>query len=499
MNRLILVLATIFLTNAFSWAQEQLGMRTSNYAGANGLTLNPASSLTNPFSWDVNLLEFGQFFDNNYLFVENFRLLDAPNLPALGALRPDLKKGDLPTPTDRFVIDFYRSNGSSFRGDVLTSAMGPALMLRLGDYTTVGFFTRARAAFNARDVPSVLGYYEYNEQPFDAPFEATPFKLDAMVWSEIGLNYARISDTDYGQLSIGGTLKLLQGYEVGYARLEQPMTFMQVRGNRLVGEPGRASYAFASSLIDLEEGSDWQLQQNGVGAGLDLGLAFTILGEDEDYRWKFGFSLLDLGVIRYNKSAEQHLIVVGDSTSLNFNQFDFENEVNLDSIIKEFSRQTLKDPNASLQGRAFGMWLPTALSAQAEVRLASSLFVNATIVQGIPLNANAIRRNSVAALTPRFERRWLEAALPITLLDWKRLRSGLAVRLGFLWLGTEDLGSVFSKGNFDSTDFYMAFKINPFQLNINKNKDDKRRSGYMGQKQPKIKARSNGGVKCPKF
>ncbi|MFN7118771.1 MAG: DUF5723 family protein [Saprospiraceae bacterium] len=504
MNRFTVIVATILLFSVTGLAQEQLGMRTSNYAGVNGLTLNPAGSLVYPFRWDVNLIEFGQFFDNNYFFVENFRLLDALNLPSKGALRPDLTERNLPTPPDRFVVDFYRSRPDddkfTFRGDLVTNVMGPSLLLQLGDATVVGLYTRARGVFNARKLPGAIGYYEFTDKEVDSLFVVQPFKVGGMAWSEIGLNYARTGVTEYGDISFGGTIKWLQGYEAGYGSMEQSMTFRQLPGNRLIGEPGRTKHAF--TIPSVTE-NDVQLQRKGSGVAIDLGMAFTILDENDHYKWKIGFSLLDVGAIRFNKSAENHAINVTDSTALYFKEFEqFESADQLDSVARLFSRQTMKDPYASLQGRAFTMWLPTAFSVQAEMAVLPSFFVNATWIQGLPLAKNTIRRNNLLGITPRFERRWFEAALPITMLDWKHLRSGLAVRLGFLWLGTEDLGSVIRRSNFDSTDFYFALKVNPFQLNLG-NKSDKNKQGYQGYQggnnRSNVRAKSKRDIKCPKF
>lgn len=501
MNRLALVVSTILIINHFVIAQEQLGMRTSNYAGVSGLLLNPASSLTCPLSWDVNLLGFGQFFDNNYVFIENFRLLDALNLPSKGALRPDLIENNLPTPTDRFVVDFYRSrvddDNFTYRGDFQTQVMGPSLLLRLGESNVVGLFTQARVAFNVRKLPGAMGYYEFSDKMLDSVFFVKPFKIGGMAWTEIGLNYAHTSATDYGNLSFGGNLKWLQGYEAAYGSMEQAMTFRQLPGNRFIGEPGSTRHAFTIPTLKDDQ---FQLERKGTGVAVDLGMAFTIQAEDDSYNWKVGFSLLDVGFIKFNKTAERHAVNVTDSTALDFKAFDqFKSIERLDSMAREFSRQTIKDPNASLQARTFNMWLPTAFSAQVDVAVLPSIFVNATLVQGIPMVPNTIRRNSIFGLTPRLERRWLEAALPFTLLDWKRLRSGLMVRLGYIWLGTDDLGSVITRSNFDSTDFYVALKVNPFQFNKNKKDSNQRSSGYQGRKQSKIRARGNGEVKCPKF
>lgn len=494
MSRLLIFVAVLTLSCHAIFAQEQFGIRTSNYAGVNGLTLNPASSLTNPLPWDANLLEFSQFFENNYLFIENYRLIDVMNLNTDYALRADLTKQELPTPPDKLIVDFYRSNGNKFHGSVATSVMGPGLMLKIGDASTVGFYTRARFAFNANKVPGSLGYYEYTDQPFEDAIEVDPFRLNAMAWSEIGLNYARSAETEYGEVSVGGTLKLLQGYEAGYAGLDQSMSFKQVRGNKLVGEPGSASYAFASSVT---EDTVWQLRKHGAGVAVDLGFVYTIVDDYDGYRWKFGASLLDIGATRFNKAAEKHIIVVGDSVSIDLNDFEnFKGPEEIDSIIQTFSQQLLKDPNASLESRAFGIWQPAALSLQLEYAITPFLFLNTSIVQGIPFTKNMVRRNSVAAFTPRFESRWFEVAFPMTVLDWRQLRSGAAMRVAFFWIGTEDLGSIFKRQNFDSTDIYFAIKVNPFQLNFT---DSQPTRGSNRVKQKKIRAQSRKGVICPRF
>jgi len=497
MTRRAILVATIFLITGYTHAQEQLGIRTSNYGGVNALTLNPAAGLTSPFRWDVNLVEFGQFFDNNYLFIENFRLLDVLNLPSKGALRPELERKDLPTPPDRFVVDFYRSTGAdfTFRGDVFTQVLGPSLMLKLGDATTVGFYTRVRGSVSTRRLPGILGYYEFTQELYDSSFTVQAFKLSGMAWSELGLNYARTGETDNGQISIGGTLKWLQGYEAGFGSMEQPMRFREIPGGRLLGEQGSTQHFFTIPSLN---GWEWQPKRKGSGLAVDLGLVYTISEAEDTYRWRFGFSLLDVGAVHFTKQAERHRVVVTDSTSLFFREFEqFKNVEQLDSIARLFSRQTMKDPYASLQGRSFSIWLPAAFSAQADFAVTPSFFLNASLVQGIPFTKNMLRRSSVAALTPRFENRWLEAALPITLLNWQRVRTGLAARLAFFWFGTEDLGSVFGRSDFDSTDFYFAIKVNPFQFNSKK--EEKQRSGWKGHRQPKTKSVGRSKVRCPNF
>lgn len=501
MNPHVIVIFIVLLMSSLAKGQEQLGMRTSNYAGVNGLTLNPASSLTNPFSWDVNLLEVGMFFDNNYLFLENFRLTDAFNGPSQLVLRPELETHDLPTPTDKLVLDFYHNKkrpNFTYHADILIQAMGPSLMIRLTKTDVAAVYLRTRGAFNARKLPGVLGYYEFTDQLYNTSFVVKPFKVDGMAWTEVGLNYAHASRTRQGEISFGGTLKVLQGFEVGYGSMEQSMRFIEIPGNRLLGAEGSTKHSFT---IPTVEGNTLKLEQKGSGVAFDFGVTFTIDGDKgkfrtkTNYRHKIGISLLDVGAIRFTKSTENHMVNVTDSTSLYFDEFTQFNSINqLDSIARLFSQQTMKNPYASFQGNAFTMWLPSALSVQAEVAISPAIFLNATLVQGFPLIKNTLRRGAVLGFTPRFESRWLEVALPITVFNWQHLRSGLTVRLGMLWVGTEDFGSLVKKANFDSTDIYFALKFNPFQLPFGK-KGSKSGIGCPGPKQFKGRRKRD----CPTF
>ncbi len=487
MRRWILLLITIiFFPGTNLTAQEQLGIRTSNFGGVNSLLLNPANSQTMPFAWDANLLGAGFFFENNYTFLENFRLLDLLNAPDNLELRPLLEADNTTAPINSLILDFYRidANSTSHAG-FLVNAMGPSLALRIGDAHSVGLFTRARAFLNTFEIPASLGYYEYNSQPFETAIEIDPASGSALAWSEVGLNYAYHGLTSDGALSFGASLKFLQGYEAVYIRNNRRFELTQLRDNRLQGTAVDFNYGFASTGLDSET---WSLQRNGGGFGLDLGVVYTVSDNaDLPYRWKIGASILDLGAVRFNQAAQKHAIRTADIRDMALDDYnEFTDPGDLDSILQVFSRQILEDTDASLVNDAFAMQLPTALSLQADLALLPSLFVNATIVQAVPVSRISIRRNSIAALTPRFESRWLELAVPVSLLDWTHFRIGASARLGFFYFGTEDFASIFrQQEQFNSTDFYIAVKLNPFQTASSTNND----KGARG--------RGRGNVKCP--
>jgi hypothetical protein len=69
------------------------------------------------------------------------------------------------------------------------------------------------------------------------------------------------------------------------------------------------------------------------------------------------------------------------------------------------------------------------------------------------------------AITPRYETRRFEAAIPVTLYEYKKPHVGFAMRYRFFVIGTERLGSF--TGLWDTTgyDIYFGFKINVCELN----------------------------------
>ena len=93
-----------------------------------------------------------------------------------------------------------------------------------------------------------------------------------------------------------------------------------------------------------------------------------------------------------------------------------------------------------------------------------NLYVNATLIQRTPIGTNTIERGNLFALTPRYESRWISAFLPVSIYNWQNFQIGTAIRLAFLTIGTENIGSFFGQKNLTGTDFYAAIRINPYKL-----------------------------------
>lgn len=455
--RTVLTLALCWSMISLSTAQEQLGLRTENYSGVNSLALNPANGATSKFQWDLNLVGAGFFGQTNYGFVYNTNVGDIlSKLPEVDVASNYTSESQFPSNT--LIVDSYDNSKKKFVS-INSIVMGPSLMINLQSGHSFGVFTNLRTGVSSQNIPSVADYYHFDRTPIRETIPMPAFDVATMVWSEVGINYARRLETATGSLSIGGSIKFLNGYEGGFANNRRDFTLSQLPGDTLDVTSLDFSFGFTTSN---EEGTDIRINRNGGGVAFDLGAVVTIDGYGDDYQWKFGAALLDIGRIRFNQNAEYHrvntdqpfLIPTGDYETVN----------NLDEAVELFSEQTLSDPALSYESGDFSIWLPGALSLQADYAVTPGVFVNATLIQRLPYRSNVIRRGNLLAVTPRFEHRWLSAALPISIYNYQKMQVGAAVRLAFLTLGTENLGSFIGQSSFTGTDFYIALKVNPFKL-----------------------------------
>lgn len=487
--RIYLLLLALGLSSALT-AQEQLGLRLSNYAGINSTVLNPAYHGTTPLGWDANLVEGALYLNNNYAYLRSTSIsrLIRERAKLEYNLVSDFTEADPPGPNN-IVVDFYRFNRSR-NLYAMGSVMGPSFFVRLGPRHAIGLLTRARFVASARSVSNGLSYYQYNPKPFFQDINVPPFRMAAAGWGELGFNYAYTQPTYNGQLTAGITIKALQASEGAYWRNEERFFLQKLPNDSLASNSVNFSYAYAGYSLETDT---YTPQRNGGGFSVDLGVAYTIEGNSEAiYDWKFGASLVDIGWLNFTENARAHQVTVDNPVAISTAAYlDIQGLNEGEEYIEYFSYQILNDSSASTRGSEFQMALPAAFSLQASRSLGRLAYVDAVLVQGFPMGDAALQRGSMLSVVPRFEHRWLEAALPITLYDWRTTRIGLSLRLAFLTIGTEHLGSFISNNDLYGTDFYVGLKVSPFSLG----KGD----GWGGRRNRIGDRKKRGKVKCYEF
>lgn len=483
-HKILFSLFGILLSTSCLFGQEQLGLRLDNYSGINSVFLNPANTISTPLKWDFNIASAGVFVENNYAFIADASvaalLKEGENLEVIYA-------GDIDTdtnvPANAFVSDFF-NDGKKRYASVLGTVNGPSGMLKIKDHT-IGAFYNYRFAFGSSNIPTNLSYYTYDERNFFDSFPVTPFDGGVMVWDEIGVNYSYKIETGAGFLAIGANIKYLRGKEAAF--FENVNTFDLVK----IGEDSISStlavLEYGTTTASLEEEA-FANETTGRGIGFDVGVTATFGGyKDEGYDLKIGVALLDFGSINFNQNAQKHRAEITQYTEVSGDNFsDITGVEEYDAFLQRFSEITTGSPTETLQANEFRMMLPSGISVQADYSFNENIFLNATIVQGVRFNTPGISRNSIAAITPRYEHKWFSVQMPVVLHNYQNLRIGLAGRIAFLTLGSDNLGSLVGKfSDFTGTDFYVGLKINPFNIGTG--------DRYSGPGRKKL---GRKGVKC---
>ena len=458
MIKKILLILILSLSSLYGRGQEMWGVVNSNYAGINSTLINPASMLHSKLYLDVNVVTADFFFENNALYIHKgdykpFAFLKSDdNLPEYGI--------------DNLPFDFYL-NDKRKELHLNTLVMGPSFSIARRDHA-FGFRTAYRTIASGRYVPYEVVPFSYvglGYEPFhNINFNDDYLRISALAWAEIAFSYARtLKRNGPHQLSGGITAKFLMGTAGTYIDMENIDYIVNnestVNVRNLRGEFGYAGVSDGGSLFGgngfaAELGVVYEYKSSGYSSVRSQKLCKIPY---EDYKYRLGISLLDLGFINFKSNAEQHYYDDVDVFWLNVDTVQFRN---IESFTRMISDVFYGDPDASLQSNSIRMVLPAALSMQFDYHYRKQWYLNASIVQPIMNSKSYVYRPAQLSVTPRYETRYLEFSMPVSLYNYRLPRVGLSARFWFLTIGTEKLLGFFNVTDFTGMDLYVSIKFN---------------------------------------
>lgn len=466
MKRILLLTCMLFLMK--SHAQEMLGIANSNYAGTTGLMLNPSNFVENRLNLDINLLSFGVSLDQDFLYIPK----DSLKFFGLGNI-VDLI--DNKSYYDKFLVN---NKGKQFNGNLHTVTKGLSATFHIKDHW-IGLSTNLRGGGTFDDVGGAIGKFAYEKDGLGYdPLHATTFtedKLDvgAMVWGELGVTYGhKLMDKGKNYLKGAVTIKRLWGYGAAWVTNEK-FKYDVNDDSTIFFFDAEANYGHA---FDDDFGSNTPYKEliNGTGWGFDVGFTYEYRPKYDDFRYemdgqrvedptanryklKVGLSLTDLGKIHFDKDAGKFNLTSNNAQWYGFDTVNFANTIDFDTTL---SNIFYGDPNASYRANQFDMGLPHAISLQVDYNIYKNFYANATIIQRLRTKGNPqVVAANVIGITPRFEKDWVEVALPISVYQYENLRVGIALRLGSFFIGSDKLGGILGASNLGGMDFYTGLKF----------------------------------------
>jgi hypothetical protein len=468
----ILVVFSPFL----GFSQYQSGMRLERYAGLYGTAINPAALSFTPARWEVSLGALDVFAHQNYGRALRTSVPDVLRNPELLTLLEDIANnpdnpGNAPIP-----VDFF-NRGRVF-GQVQTRVSGPGFALRLAQQHSIGLSISARFMLSSYRIPSLFRYENINDLEYGQTYNVDKVKLSTMAWNEIAGHYAyRNFDGDI-MFSAGITPKLLSGFQGAYAAVNADFNYTPISADTIDIGSANWAFGFTNDIVYANDPATYRPRANGFGGGVDLGFSWAMPKEDpdaaEDYLWRAGVSLLDVGAVRFNRNAEAHRIQFSQIATVAGDTLAAAATIGPEQAVRTLSDVLLGDPNASRTANAFTVGLPTVLSAQFDYGFTPRIYVQGVVMQRLPLFKNALKSPNMLAVVPRFEHQWLSVSVPLVLDDYRFLRVGVAARLGILYFGTDNLLSWTGQRSLTGTDLYAGVKINGFKIRGGKKRQSNR-------------------------
>lgn len=457
-NAILLLVSLLAGFNAKTFAQGFGGLFNSNYSPTNTMYFNPASIADSRQKFQMNLFSFNGYLNNNQAYLSN--ISDA------------VKNNIDPTLT----IAKTGNNSLDFASEL---RFLPSFVATLNPKHSIGFGFRTRSFVNILNIPSsILEMYTNANESGVLPLNANipgNFSASTHTFSELNGSYGVVL-LDKGEhvLKAGINAKYLSGLYNATVYDNSSFTYEVkdiVSDDNYNIRTRNVDLAFSTSEEKLNTALDgmnfkdvldrtfnFSKDKGGRGFGVDVGFEYEWRPQQAQrfyemdgkqqldrsmipYKLKIGAAITDLGKINYsNPSAYSYQIKSVDRT-FNINQFDENDPYN--SIKTIYA-------NDITQKQGYSYSLPTSFNFSVDYNINNRFFVAGNLMQGITNPKTSISTyGTFASIVPRYEVRKFSASIPVSYISRysDRVNVGLALRAGFFFIGTDDLGGLKAFGN----------------------------------------------------
>jgi len=485
----LLLLYIIISIHIVADGQEMLGIVNSNYAGVHGIGLNPSSMVGSKLYMDYNLLTINVSEDNNYFYLlrdDWYNLLFHNISPVYYSEEGEVRS---------FKVNNDGNYKSGYAGIRL---LGPSAMVVSGKHA-FGISTALRVNTSFTNLPAEISTFIYEAIDYEQLHNIRythdkTIKVGSLSWIELDLSYAyNFRRYAWKSWSAGITVKPLMGISSAYSNVYNLDYTVQ---SDTTASIYNVDFDYGYSLpVDYETNHfpDGPTIR-GFGLGIDLGVtfmsttkghanyAFGSLCEQpyEDYNYRIGISLIDIGYIRFNKKTYYRRYI--NSSTNWYEPVDTLPGNTLNEINDKLDYYFLDNSEEVITEDAYIMNIPPALSLQFDYPIRRYLFLNATLVYGFNIGKSYIKRPSILAFTPRYETNRMEISIPISIYEWtwNAPRIGFYFRYGNFFFGFDKINTMIGLNDFSGLDFYIGLKLNlsnNFRMNFIKGYCQEKRVG----------------------
>jgi hypothetical protein len=476
----LLLLITLLTSPFLISSQTFLGLQHSNMSGIHQAGLNPANIADSRHRIYINGLTMGVGFNNDYLKLS----LPFPFRDLVTNKYPKNSNGGLAF-EDAWLSENLNGRGKNM--NFYTQFRTPGLMVKISKGLTVGFQYKNTLSFQINDIAEPLArlarygvdssngtvaFSGPNQFQVGQTFGDNAFTINVNAFGELGGTIAKtILNSNSMAIKFGVTPKLLLGYATAYIKnrgilIKAPGTDTIIFGETDV----EYGYTDPSYFADLQ-GVDFNRivsKIQGKGFGFDIGATFeykpegtkNITSKKNNYLFRAGISLLDAGKITYNNQVKNTHIVnnTGEKTFVLRPEFGVawstSNERGIEYTDSLMRTIFVIDTSAT----TIVSKMPTTLNLQFDYNVFKFFYVGANLSQDFRGKKSiGMRKASYFMVLPRIETKLFEFCLPMGLMnDYRTGRIGFFLRVGPVFVGSDNLIGQIKSNNVTGVDFYFG-------------------------------------------
>jgi hypothetical protein len=294
----------------------------------------------------------------------------------------------------------------------------------------------------------------YENAPSTYAINKRNIKAANLSWIEYGGNFSYVVRKKQKELiTLGANLKYISGINIFYFNI------LHLKGY------------YNDTVVNIDEVSA-KLRMNqpaynsGVGMGVDLGITYKKMLKNIEtyythstqsncgfigYKYNVALSMRDAGYVRFKSST-----TVADFSAAGYYRTDTTHNISQAAITNSL--------NGTLQTGAITAALPVNLCAQMDYNFENGLYASALVVKNmLPNRSTGAVAPNLLVLTPRFETKNIEVALPLSFQKFLYPQLGLALRYRSFVLGFENVFPLIAMKNTYGMGVYTRLAISLFK------------------------------------
>ncbi|RAK36163.1 UNVERIFIED_ORG: hypothetical protein DFS12_104369 [Chitinophaga ginsengisegetis] len=457
LNRIFSGTAILLVLMQAAVAQTFPGYNNSNYAGIYGVFSNPASAAGYRYKWDVNIIGADVNVGNTYVSGPKSLLFNRP---------------------DSFVRnrDYFLDESANRKqmGWEMAEIVLPSVLYAIDEKQSVSFVWRMRSSSSGGNITTPIANFFGVDFPnpgyVNKNLSIPQAGVSSHIWHELGFSYARtIKETYSGRWKAGVTLKLLSGVAAGYASVKDANFRLNSSSNATITS-GTLYYGYNKELDDWQSPAQKNLQlfqNNGIGADIGViyeyrpdngGFGASENSDADDYKFRIGASITDIGRIKYNRSpTNTNLSLVKDNVVPKDIQYRSKES------LQQYARRLNNYFTPLGTDSTFNMMLPTALNLMGDYNIDNRFFISAHAVIALTAGNRDVSKTYALTqfnITPRYETYLFGAYMPFTINRNGQADVGAGIRIGPLLIGSSTIFTNLFQKHVDRANAFVALRLN---------------------------------------